>query len=136
MERFRNKRKGNEIPSYFKDKNILRYEIRFKRRLPKIFNCASLTAKYLYDENFYKLGIDLWISEYKRIQKQRNLLNNMTPTGSTKKFVDNLAIIGLSTVDPTNAFKAIKEWQTQGEITKKQTSDLRQKIKRLSNMPG
>jgi len=41
-----------------------------------------------------------------------------------------------STVDPTNAFKAINEWQTQGEITKKQASDLRQKINRLSNMPG
>ncbi len=130
------KAKGNPIPSHLKKANLLRYELRLKKRLPKHFNMAEVLASDLYREEFYLNLFKQWKDEYFKIQKVNSIIQAMQPTGSTKEFTDYLAIIGLLNVGYTKAYKMIKEWQDIGAIGKKQASDLRKKIKALNEKPS
>lgn len=56
----------------------------------------------------------------------------MTPTGSTKEFVERLALEGLKCFGVRNALSLINSWQKAGTITRKQSHDLRKKIDILS----
>ena len=56
----------------------------------------------------------------------------MTPTGSTKEFIDRMALEGLKKFGVNNAIELIQAWQKAGHITRKQSHDLRKKIDVLS----
>src|SRR5574344_2077333 len=55
------------IPIEYKDKNILRYELRFTGRLQDAFNINKLTASLLYDNNFYNQLIQQYKYYYSSI---------------------------------------------------------------------
>jgi hypothetical protein len=130
------KAKGNVIPQHLKNASILRYELRLKKRLPGHFKKPEVLASDLFDEVFYMDIQKEWKGEYHKIQKINSIIHNMQPTGSTKEFIEYLALIGLLKVGVTQAFKLIKEWQGRGEIGKKQASDLRKKVKALNENPA
>jgi len=127
--------KGNPIPEHLKNCNLLRYELRWKARLPKQFNRAEVLASDLYEEGFYLKLFKYWQEEYFKIQKVNSIIQEMKPTGSTKEFMNYLALMGLSNLGLDNAYKMIKEWQEKGEIGRKQASDLRKKVKELNEQP-
>ena len=77
--------RGLEIPQIWLNSNVLRYELRFMKRLPKQFNKNQVLVSDLYDEDFYIYTIDYWINEYKEIKKNRLLapnISNMTSKNS------------------------------------------------------
>jgi Replicative DNA helicase len=60
--------KGVQIPDVFKDSNLLRYELRYTKRLNKQLG-VDLTAAKLYETDFYRSVIRSWYDEFKEIQK-------------------------------------------------------------------
>lgn len=59
---------GKIDESLFK-KNLLRFEVRFMKQLPKIFNKDSINVGMLYDEDFYVRLFNKWFDEYSNIDK-------------------------------------------------------------------
>ena len=128
------KNKKQTIPLELIGTNILRYELRFLKRIREQFK-QEINGGTLYDESFFHLLLQRYEKEYLKINKKRNPLQNMKATGSTKIFRDYLAILGLDKLGNSNGYKVIKEWQERKDIGRKQASDLRLLLKRLTNMP-
>jgi hypothetical protein len=59
------------IPTIWQNCNLLRYELRFTKRLNKQLN-NTLKAAILYDEVFYYRIVQSWYNEFKTIQKHNN----------------------------------------------------------------
>lgn len=127
--------KHQPIPELYRNKNVLRYELRFRKQLRKQFNRNSITAGLLYDEVFYYDLVKRWEREYLSIQKINSKLGSMVPTGSIIKLVRNLALYSIIELGQSNVLNKIKEWQRTGLITKKQANDMRIIIKQISSTP-
>ena len=56
----------------------------------------------------------------------------MKPTGSIKELAENLALFQVIEIGQPQILTTIKQWQETSEITKKQASDLKQWIKKIS----
>ena len=129
------KAKGQPIPELYQNKNVLRYEMRFKSRLREQFKTDSLTADLLYNEAFYIAIIDRWYNEYKAINK----LNDLTLNFEQMKTVKEFKTAGLLTlIDQQGGelamLQKINEAQKKGELTKKQAFDFRKEIKEACKM--
>lgn len=127
--------KGQPIPEPYKERNVLRYELRFRKKLRNQFNKPAITAALLYDEDFYYSLVKRWKNEYLNIQKINSKLAAMKPTGSTKELAQNLAMYSILELGQPNILQKVKQWQESGEITKKQALDLRRFIKKISKIP-
>lgn len=57
------------IPEVYAGKNLLRFEVSYKKNLPKYFNLAAITPDTLTDERFYMGMYDRWYKEYDNINK-------------------------------------------------------------------
>lgn len=132
---YEQKIKKQPIPELYKDRNVLRFEMRFRKKLRQQFNRPEITAGLLYDEAFYSSMITRWKNEYLSIQKINSKLINMKPTGSKKELVENLALYTIIELGQPKILNLIKEWQDTGVINKKQAYDLRSTIKQLSETP-
>lgn len=122
------------IPGHYANHNVLRYEVRCKKRLKATFKKDQITGQDLYDEKFYIQCVDRWVKEYQNIQKYNISNTMMTPTGSTKEFIERLALEGLKTFGVGNAMNLINSWQKAGHNTSKQAHDMRQKIEDIMNI--
>lgn len=126
------KDKRQPIPELYQNRNVLRFEMRFKSRLRQQFNQPEITAGLLYNENFYRDLVKRWKDEYLAIQKINSKIGVMKPTGSTKEFIENLALFQVLEAGQPQVLNTIKQWQTIGEIDKHQAQRLRQTIKELT----
>jgi hypothetical protein len=121
--------KLNSISLEYKDKNILRYELRFTGRLQDAFKTNKLTASLLYDDNFYNKLIKYYKDYYYSIDKlNTNILdiNNI----KTKKDLYKMGINNLITMyGENNLMSNIDERKDKKELTQKQSHDLKQVIK-------
>ena len=129
------KLKRQPIPELYKDRNVLRYEIRFKKQLRQQFNRPEITAALLYDEVFYSDLVTRWKNEYLGIHKINSKLISMKPTGSKKELAENLALFTILELGQPQVLSKVKEWQETSQISKKQAYDLRTFIKKLSETP-
>ena len=129
------KEKGQPIPELYKNRNVLRFELRFKQRLRQQFNRPEIKAGLLYDEDFYRELIKQWKNEYLAIQKINSKLNSMEPTGSTKELIENLALYSILEAGQPKVLNLIKQWQETGEIDKHQAQRHRNFIKKLASKP-
>ncbi len=132
---YEQKIKHQPIPELYKGRNVLRYEMRFKKQLRKQFNKPEITAGLLSDEVFYSNLVKRWKDEYLAIQKINSKLIKMKPTGSKKEFVENLAFLSILEIGQPQVLSKVKEWQESGRISKKQAYDIRTSIKHLSKKP-
>lgn len=126
------KNKRKIVPNEYQNKNILRYELRFTKRLPSQFNRPEITANLLYDKEFYNELNQRWYSEYASIHKINSNISSMKPASSAKNFVEQFALIGILASGQINVLNKVKEQQEMGLLTKKQAYDIRCKIKQLS----
>jgi hypothetical protein len=132
---YEQKVKRQPIPELYKNRNVLRYEFRFRKRLKEQLNRSEITAGLLYDEDFYRELVKRWKNEYLAIQKINSKIGSMKPTGSKKEFAENLALFSLLDLGQPQVLNLIKQWQETGEISKKQAYDLRSFIKGLAKIP-
>lgn len=132
---YEQKLKGQPVPELYKNRNVLRYEMRFKDRLREQLKRPEITASLLYDEVFYSGLVNRWKDEYFSIQKINSKLISMKPTGSKKELAENLALFTILEMGQPQVLNKVKEWQERGDINKKQAYDLRTFIKELSKTP-
>jgi hypothetical protein len=128
------KHKNLLVPAMYQNRNVLRYEMRFTNHLLKQFNVPELRAEMLYNENFYIDIIERWHTEYKNINKIRNINNidyNMIKTKEQLKRQALLLLI-IEQGGELEFYKKIAEAQAKFELTNKQAFDLRALIKAVS----
>ena len=121
--------KKQPVPELYQNRNVLRYEQRYKGRLSKSFNVERVTGSLLYDEDFYIKVIDMWRDNYIAIQKLNDININLE-TMKTKTDLYNLGVLALTTIagGELNFIGQIKEGQLTGILTKKQAFDLKQAV--------
>jgi len=83
------KRKRDEIPEEFKEyeNRILRYELRFKKRIKDQFGKVILLSD-LYDESFYIDILNRWEDSYFEINKINSLNLTKMENATSKEFKD------------------------------------------------
>ena len=123
------KDKGQPIPELYQDRNVLRIEQRYHKRLPQAFNIERVTASMLYDEKFYINLLNKWKENYFNIKKINDVTLNVEAM-KTKTDLYNLGILALAEImgGELNILSKVKESQMAGNIDKKQAFDLRQAI--------
>jgi len=129
---YEQKQKRQPIPEIYQNRNVLRFELRFKKKLPEQFERNEITGKTLTDEVFYSSLVKRWKQEYLDIHKINSKIQQMKPTGSIKELAENLALFQVIEIGQPQILTTIKQWQETSEITKKQASDLKQWIKKIS----
>lgn len=132
---YEQKVKKQPIPELYKNRNVLRFELRFRKQIRKQLKQPEITAGLLSDEVFYCNLVKRWRSEYLAIQKINSKLIKMKPTGSKKEFIEILALFTILELGQPAIINKVKEWQESGEISKKQAYDIRNSIKNISKTP-
>ena len=124
------KNKGGLIPELYKDRNVLRYEQRYLRRLNARLRVPEVTGALLYDEHFYTDLINRWWNTYKDISKINDITLNFQAMTS-KKELYTMGVLSLAerAGGEIGILEQIKERQKLGHLTRKQAHDLVQAIK-------
>jgi hypothetical protein len=129
------KNKKQPIPEPYKDRNVLRYELRYKERLREVFEKDRVTGSDLYNEPFYIRLIDNWQSNYNNIHKIKLIeidFSNM----HTKK---ELFLIALAdTISRQGGellfLEQINDAAKRGEMTAKQKFDIRNAVREACSL--
>jgi hypothetical protein len=130
--------KREPIPELYRGRNVLRYEMRLKKRLREQFKRPEVKASLLFEEKFYIELIDWWFDEYKAIQKI-NAMETDLSTVQTKRDLYNIGLLALVQKEggPAAIYRKIDELYQTGQISRKQVYDLKQALKdALSNEKG
>jgi hypothetical protein len=121
--------KGQPIPELYQNRNVLRYEQRYKNNLSKSFNVERVTAAMLFDEAFYINVINLWKENYFNIKKINDIsLNFEAMKGKTDLY--NMGVLALVQMQggELNFISQINEAQKSGQLSRKQAFDMRQAV--------
>jgi len=120
------KGKGQPIPELYRERNVLRYEMRHKTRLRAEFGKARVTGADLYSEPFYMQLIDRWQTAYQAIQKI-NLIQidfTMMPTNRGTLLASHADVISRQGGELLY-IQQIDEAAKKGILTPKQAHDKR-----------
>lgn len=118
---------GGEIPELYRDCNLLRFEVRYFKRLPKIFK-QDVMGETLTDEDFYIDVGKRWLKAYRQIHKINDIcmdIGAMRMDGDGRKDVKKwlykfcLAHYTQSVGGETALVGQFKERQRKGEIDNK-----------------
>jgi len=123
------KLKREVIPEYFKEKNVLRFEMRFMRKLSKSFQVPELTAKMLKERAFFNQLCQKWRQEFKSVAMEMVSQTGLNPTGSKPKLLEELALLQIHQIGIDSFLNEISSWQSINEITKKEAYEIRKFIK-------
>lgn len=126
------------LPDVWKGRNVLRYEVRFMRHLPKQFNQPEVTAALLYQERFYMGLLDCWVGEFERIRKERLVDFDLSTMRNTKDFDRQIYLLGLQSLGGEGAaLDLIDRARQQGVFENRtQLKRLRDRIKEISQTPA
>jgi len=121
--------KRQSIPELYQNRNVMRYEQRYLRRLPKALNVERVTASMLYSEKFYMDVINRWKENYFNIKKLNDITLNFEGMKS-KKDLHNRGVLALVQMagGELNFISQIQEAQRNGTISRKQAFDIKQAV--------
>ena len=120
------KKHREEIPSFYDGKNILRYEIRYKKAISKHFKVEEVTAGKIYNSLFYNNIIKDWEDEFMRIGRLNEICINFSDIRGKKELNRAGVLALLEKAGGQQAFyKMLKEAQKLNKLTRKQACDLR-----------
>jgi len=130
------KTKGMRLPDIWNGQNVLRYEMRFKSRLPKQFNRAEITASNLSDEKFYMIIFDKWLSEYESINKLNTINFNLSDMNSPKDFWKQINLMAVNIIGQDKIMQEIENLRHKKAFDKPEYySRLKKEIKELCKSP-
>lgn len=122
--------KGEQIPELYKERNVLRYEQRYTKRLPTQFKKEVITGALLYDEAFYMDVLDRWKDTYKDIKKINDIILNFQAMTSKQQFYKMGVLSMIEKIGgEVEMYNQIADAQKRGDLTAKQAYDLRQAVK-------
>jgi len=127
------KRAGFTIPNVWEGKNVLRYELRYVRNLPKQFNRSEVTLDTLANEAFYMILIDRWAGEYANIKKQQSYNFDLSIMKSIKDFERQMYLRGLLSVgNEQQVLEMIEQAKREGVFENKmQVKRLKDKVREV-----
>jgi len=130
------KRSKQTIPEIFNQKNVLRYELQLKKKIPGSLKLPEVKAKQLYDENFYIKGIDFWKNFYFLIQRVNKLKFNQESLTmvNARTLLYQLAAMQVKTIGEGELLSMIEANKNQIKH-RNQVSRMRELVKSLSNEP-
>lgn len=128
------KANGGEMPDVFVDENLLRYECRWKGRLPEQFKQAEITGASLYDRNLYLKTVKMWGDYYFSIKKKNQLKSDaMAEIKTVKDGMDYICAVAfekLGTDEINRLFEELKANKVYGDP--KYYTRLKQRVNALS----
>jgi hypothetical protein len=128
--------KGLILPDVWNGQNVLRYEMRFIRRLPKQFNQAEITASDLSNEKFYMAVFDKWLAEYEAINKLHSINFNLSDMNSPKDFWKQLSLMAVNMIGQDKVIQAVENLRHQKAFDKTEYySRLKKEIRELCKTP-
>lgn len=121
---------GEAIPELYKDRNVLRYEQRYTKRLSCQLNVEAVTGALLYDEAFYMALIKRWRDTYNGINKVNDITLNFQAMTSKRQLYKMGVLSMVERVGgEVEMINQINEAQKRGDLTSKQAFDLRKEVK-------
>lgn len=122
--------RGEQIPTLYKGRNVLRYEQRYTKRLPSQFKKEAITGALLYDETFYMDVLDRWRATYKDIKKINDIILNFQAMTSKQQFYKMGVLSMIEKIGgEVEMYSQIADAQKRGDLTAKQAYDLRKAVK-------
>lgn len=120
---------GECLGQIWKDKNILRVEERYTKRLPICLKVNEVKARDLFEQVFYCQLDKQWVNDVKQIP----IVNNININIRKMKTVKDLNRMGILSLVKDNGgqnefLATIKDMQEKKELTSKQAFDLKKAI--------
>lgn len=84
--------KKQAMPNALTAQNILRFEMRYTKRLGYHFKQPTVVVEDLFDESFYIKMVEKWVKEYESINKINTINLNYSMMDTPKDFRDQLAL--------------------------------------------
>ncbi|MBQ0063719.1 MAG: hypothetical protein KBS94_06815 [Prevotella sp.] len=130
------KAEHEEIPELYRGKNVLRYEQRYTKRLPKHLKRERVQACLLYDEAFYISLLQRWEEMYKSIEKSKTTHINGEYMIGVKE-LNTVGILALAKMlgGKDKLLKEIERNRLKGVITPKAKHDLVNRINEVFKAP-
>lgn len=124
-----------KIPDVWNGQNVLRYEVRFTKRLSKQFN-QEVTAISLSDEKFYIRIFDKWYAEYEAIDKLHFINFNISSMKSPKDFWKQFNLMTINMIGQETIMQKIEDLRHQNAFSKPEYySRLKREIRELCKTP-
>lgn len=122
----------DSIPEEYRNKNLLRYELRMKNHIKQLFKVDKVTVPMLYDVGFYNRIVDYWKSEYRKIVKVNEYEIDITGC----KGIRDLNKMGLLLLVEQQGgmiefFKVLEQQYKIGVLDKRQLSEIKRQVKNL-----
>jgi hypothetical protein len=129
--------KGVPIPEIMLNRNVLRYELRFKNRLCKQFNRFEVLNSTLFEEEFYMEMLTRWRDTYLSIHKHRNSSFNLNTLNSMKDFEKQIFLLGIQSLGGESAMMQIIEQAKQRGMFKynMDVKRIKDKVKKVCANP-
>ena len=120
------KAKGHPVPELYNNRNTLRYEARYKRRLNNAFNIDKITGETLYNEAFYIGMVNRWKASYRAIKKLNDVSLNFEAMKGKKDF-DLMARLYLieQRGGELAMIEQFNEAYKKGELSRRQADELK-----------
>ena len=117
------------IPDLYQGRSVVRYELRCKQRLGRIFNVAEVKAAMLYDECFYMQVCRLWRDAYLQISKVNKASINFEAMTTKQELYKMGVLVMVEKYGGQVAFmNELSRARERGQLSAKQAYDLRQAV--------
>lgn len=129
--------KSVTIPELLKGKNVLRYELRFKKQPHRLLNLPELKTSTLYEEKCYIDILTRWKDGYFTIHKHRLPNFDLTTLNNMKEFEKQIFLHGIKSLGGEPAMmQMIEQANRQGIFKNKmQKKRARDKVKNICSTP-
>lgn len=119
-----------QIPDLYQGRNVVRYELRCKRRLGRIFNVAEVKASMLYAEDFYMSVCKMWRDSFLKIAKVNKASINFQAMTTKQDLYKMAVLVMVKECGGEVAFLSeLNQARERGQLSAKQAYDLRQAVK-------
>jgi hypothetical protein len=131
------KSKGYKIPEVWTSKNVLRYEIRYQKRLTKQFKEPVIKAGTLFNEKFYIELVKRYVSDFKSIHKHSEISLDTVNMKTPKDFWDQMALLMINRIGQAGAVDLVEELRAKQVFEKPEyysrlKKEIRDKSKKFS----
>lgn len=111
------KKSRSIVPNMLKNKNLLRFELRFMDKINKAFNSRELLVQILYDKLFFVNIVDKYVSEYISINKLERIAFNKNVNLEPKDILNHLILQGINSLGGQNeVFELIEEARKKNQF--------------------
>ena len=128
------KSKREDIPQEWIGKNVLRFELRYEKRLKNQFNLLEVNASLLYDEDFYLRLLNNWKEEYSSILKLNDIIPHYDYIKTPKDVSKHLELLGIQSLGYDRVMKEIDNLKNLKVMTNPEYySRVKQRVNLLYN---